>query len=138
MRVLRVIAGAAGAAGAAVLMGVPTDVIPNPWFTRMTPVRALDVVFLVLTSITLGALAATYVGARRGGATGRGLAGGTMSGLAIGCPICNKAVVALLGTSGALTWFGPFQPVLGAAGLGLAVWALYLRVRRPEACPAPA
>ena len=35
---------ATGAAGmTALLMGTPTDVVPNPWFTRMTPVRPLDV-----------------------------------------------------------------------------------------------
>jgi len=32
---------------------------------------------------------------------------------AIGCPICNKLVVALLGVSGALTCWAPLQPLIG-------------------------
>ena len=130
----RLVVGAAAAVVSALLMGTPTDVVPNPWFTRMTPVRPLDVVLLVLTAVTLGLLAATYVRARSGGGAGRGATGGTLTGLAIGCPICNKAVVALIGTSGALNWFGPLQPLIGALGLGLAIWALVLRLRPRPAC----
>lgn len=130
---------AAGAGGAtALLMGTPTDVVANPWFTRMTPVRPLDVALLVLTSVTLGLLAATYVRDRSGAGGAHGAAGGTLTALAIGCPICNKAVVALIGTSGALSWFGPIQPLIGALGLGLAVWALVLRLRRRPTCALPA
>lgn len=126
-----------GAALSALAMGLPTDVVPNSWFTRMTPVRPLDVVLLVLTAATLGVLAATYAD-RRGASGGRrGLLGGGLAGLAIGCPICNKAVVWLIGVSGALSWFGPAQPVIGAAGLGLAVWAVVMRLRTPASCPLP-
>jgi hypothetical protein len=37
--------------------------------------------------------------------------------LAIGCPVCNRIALVLLGTSGALTVFAPLQPFLGAASL---------------------
>lgn len=131
---LRALSGLAAAVVAALLMGTPTDVIPNPWFTRMTPVRPLDIVLLVLTSAALGLLAATYVRRRESEGARRGAAGGVLTGLAIGCPVCNKAVVALIGTSGALNAFGPIQPLIGAAGLGLAVWALVLRLRPRQAC----
>jgi hypothetical protein len=46
---------------AALAIGIPTDVLPNPWFTRMTPVRTFDVVLGPLTSLAVGALAATFV-----------------------------------------------------------------------------
>jgi hypothetical protein len=127
-------AATAGAIASALLMGVPTDVVPNPWFTRMTPVRPLDVVLLGATSIVLGLLAATYVRGTHAGGGGRAVAGGGLTGIAIACPICNKAVVALVGTSGAVSWFGPIQPLLGAAGFGLALWALYLRLRGVRGC----
>ena len=133
----RLIYGALGAGLSALAMGVPTDVVPNNWFTRMTPVRPLDVILLVLTAVTLGVLAATYADRSVRGGGRRGLAGGGLAGLAIGCPICNKAVVWLIGVSGALNWFGPAQPVIGAAGLGLAVWAVVVRLRRPASCPLP-
>ena len=131
-------AAVAGTLGTAVVTGVPTELIANPWFTRMTPVRPLDVVFWVLLAPLTGLLIATYVaGARRAGRDGA--AAGTLTVFAIGCPVCNKLVVALAGTSGALTWFAPLQPVLGALAVGLAVWALRVRLGalRP-ACPAPA
>jgi hypothetical protein len=51
--------------------------------------------------------------------------------LAIGCPVCNKLALLLLGTSGALSIWAPIQPVLGALSLGLlaatVVWRLRLR-----------
>ncbi len=51
--------------------------------------------------------------------------------LAIGCPVCNKLALLLLGTSGALSIWAPIQPVLGAVSLALltatVVWRLRLR-----------
>jgi hypothetical protein len=53
--------------------------------------------------------------------------------LAIGCPVCNKIALILLGTSGALTIFAPLQPVIGAASLvllaGTLAWRFRLRAR---------
>lgn len=124
------LATAVGTGGAALVVGIPTDVVPNPWFQRMTAVRGLDVVLWALTSLLLGALAATYVagsGGPRGGSAGLG--SGVLGVLAVGCPICNKLVVALLGVSGALSYFAPLQPLLGAAGVLLAALALRVRLR---------
>jgi hypothetical protein len=62
-----------------------------------------------------------------------GYAGGVAAFLAIGCPVCNKVAVVLLGTSGALTIWAPLQPVLALASLGLLAitlaWRLRLRAR---------
>ena len=59
--------------------------------------------------------------------------------LAIGCPICNKLALMLLGTSGALSIWAPIQPVLGGLSLVLlavtAAWRIRLRIRG-GACPA--
>jgi hypothetical protein len=58
--------------------------------------------------------------------------------LAIGCPVCNKIALVLLGTSGAMTLFAPIQPIIGAASLMLLAatlaWRLRLRARG-GACP---
>lgn len=120
------------AGGVAVVIGVPTDVLPNPWFTRMTPVRGLDYVFWPATSVLVGMLLASYVlpGVRAARAGRRvGLGSGALGWLAIGCPICNKLIVALLGVSGALNYFGPLQPWLGSLGVLLAGAALAARLR---------
>ncbi len=66
--------------------------------------------------------------------------GGLVSFLAVGCPVCNQAVVALVGISGALSWWAPVQPVVGLAAVALLVWTLRKRLRtyRAVACPLPA
>ena len=131
--------------GATVLVGlatgIPTDVLPNPWFTRMTPVRTLDLVLWPLTSIAVGSVFATLVLDRPDGSypgVTAGTGGGLLSVFAISCPICTKVVVLVLGASGALTYFAPIQPVLGVAALALAGIALRYRMRQLSArCPLP-
>jgi hypothetical protein len=104
--------GVAAGLGAALVMALRSAVLPNPLFTRMTPARPPDYVFLPLSALLLGA---------------------------IGCPICNKIVVFILGVSGALTYWAPVQPFLGAAAVALLAWTLHLRIRpmlsREEASP---
>lgn len=122
----------------ALVTAVPTAIIDNPWFTRMTPVYADQYFFWIGTSLLSGALLATYVGGVRidGAATG-GFGGGLLGYLAIGCPICNKLIVGLLGVAGAMDYFAPVQPFLGALGLAALAVALALRVRsiRQRTCP---
>jgi hypothetical protein len=131
-----------GALGTALIIGVPTDVIPNPWFGREIGVRPLDIVVLVALSGITGALLATYAvaGASGAGAPRAGIGSGIVGWFAIGCPVCNKLVVMLLGASGATSTFAPVQPVLGVAAVALATAALVLRVRaiRRGECPLPA
>jgi hypothetical protein len=123
---------AAGASAiTAVLIGLPTDVVPNPWFTRMTAVRPFDYVVLALTAVFTGALLASYLlplaTARAAGRAGYGA--GILGWLAVGCPVCNKLVVLLFGSSGALTYFAPVQPLLGIVAVGLSATALMVRLR---------
>lgn len=114
------------ALASALAIAIPTRLIPNGFFARMTPTRPLDHVFLTVSSILLGLTLAARPGA--GGAEGRAIVGGAGTYLAVGCPICNKLVVALLGTSGALTYFAPIQPLLGAGAVVLLALALRRRL----------
>ena len=125
----------------ALLTGLPTEMIGNPWFVRMTPVLWWNRPVWLLTAVLAGLLLATYVGTTsREGADGRstsrrGGIGGALGYLAIGCPVCNKIVVVALGTSGALNWFAPLQPVLAVGSLVLLAVALRARLRSVTACP---
>lgn len=124
--------GIAGALFALAVVGIPTDVIPNNLFTRMTPVRDQDYVFLALTGLLSGLLAATYALPLPASCAPRekqALAGGLISFFAVGCPICNKLVLLLLGTSGALTYFQPIQPILGVASVALLAATVIVRWR---------
>lgn len=137
---------ALGATGGALLvLGVPTAIVPNPVFGRIIPTTALDVVVWLISSFLLGLLVATYapgmrldVGERAPG--GRIGAAGIVTYLAIGCPICNKLLLLVLGTSGTLQLFAPLQPLLGVLAITGLVVSLWLRLRqlaRRSACPLP-
>ncbi len=123
-------------------MGVPTDVIPNPVFGRPIDVTWWSYPVLVATAVLGGLLIATYVRSEPGGGAideldrpGRtGGAGGLLSFFAVGCPTCNKLVVVALGSTGALDWFAPAQPLLAAASLLLLAWALRARLRSATVC----
>ena len=129
--------GVAGALGATLLVGIPTEVIPNPWFVRMLEVRPQDYGFLAVTALLAGLLFATYAfPAACPRFEGRFAAGGVLAVLAVGCPICNQLVVLALGTGGAMAWFEPVQPLLAVASILLLALALAVRlhaIRAPEA-----
>lgn len=132
----RWLVAAAAAALIAVVTGAPTDVIPNPWFTRMTPVLWWNYPVLAITSLLGGLTLATYIRTPAPGSPGINTAGGgLLSALAIGCPVCNKLVILLLGFSGALTIWAPLQPILGLLSAALLGWALRARLATERACP---
>lgn len=132
--------------GSLLLLGVPTAVIPNPLFIRMTPTETFNLLVWLGSAPLIGLLIATYVRppslaldrARSEPGAGRATLGGVAAYLAIGCPICNKVVVAALGVSGAMSYFAPLQPIIGAASLALLgatlAWRLRDRARRCARC----
>lgn len=137
-----------GTVAGLVVLGVPTAVIPNPFFIRMTPTEGFSLAVWLISAPLIGLLIATYVRppvhpvshARGEPGTGRATLGGVAAYLAIGCPICNKIVVAALGVNGALTYFAPLQPVIGAGSVALLgatlVWRFRDRAKRCARCVA--
>lgn len=129
-----------GAVATALLVGLPTDVIPNPVFGRPVAVTWWSYPTLVVTAVLGGLLLATYV--RAPGAEdvpldrpGRlGGIGGLLSFFAVGCPVCNKLVLVALGSSGAMNVFAPVQPFLAAASVVVLAIALRVRLRDAGAC----
>jgi hypothetical protein len=134
----RWVAVALAAMGAAILVGAPTGVLPTPYFTRMTPVLWWNYPVWTGTAILIGLIIATYVDPVVGSQTrtGRLTGGALLSALAVGCPVCNKLVVATLGTTGALTVWAPLQPILALAALMMLGYTLFCRLRGESVCPA--
>ncbi|KMO73476.1 hypothetical protein MCHLDSM_03822 [Mycolicibacterium chlorophenolicum] len=135
---MRVGVGLAAALGIAVAIGVPSALLPNSFFVRMTPAPWWSYAAWAVTAVLSGALIATYVHAAS--ATPRapsraGFAATLGSMLAVGCPVCNKLVIAALGVSGALQVWAPLQPVLAVASLTLLGWALWRRLSTLRSCP---
>ncbi len=123
-------------------IGLPTDVIANPVFGRPIDVTWWSYPVLVATAGLAGLLVATYVRDATVGdeldeldRPGRaGGVGGMLSFFAVGCPTCNKLAVVALGSSGAIDWFAPAQPLLAFASLGLLGWALRARLQGATEC----
>ena len=154
----QVVAAVLFAAGFALLIGLPTVLIPNPVFGREIEALAWNYPVWLLTSVLAGMLAATYVrpaartravaaptdgaaaleeSAPADTASRFGVVGGVLAWFAVGCPVCNKIALLALGYSGALTWFAPVQPFLAAAALLLTAGALVFRLRGQVFCPTP-
>ncbi len=123
-------------AAAIAILGIPTAVIPNPWFIRMTPTEPFNVATMLLSAPLMGLLTATYLARSPGNReasgerSGRATVGSVAAYLAIGCPICNKIIVGVLGVSGALNVFAPVQPLIGAMSVALLSATLIWRLRR--------
>ncbi|HYN55820.1 MAG TPA: hypothetical protein VES03_01360 [Motilibacterales bacterium] len=148
----RWVVAAAVAGGTYLFFGLSTAVLANPVFGRSVPPTPWAPEVLIVTAILSGLLTATYV--RNDGpapirleaveaamdtpASSRtaraGAAGSLLAYLAIGCPVCNKIALLLLGTSGALNLYAPIQPYLGAIGIALMSLALIIRLRGEVSC----
>lgn len=148
----RWVVAAAATLGVAVLIGVPTVLIPNPIFGRDIPTVWWNYPVWLIASVLIGLLVATYV--RPGPATppasdasadagdldgdGRdrrlGSFGAVLAWFAVGCPVCNKLALLAFGYSGAITWFAPAQPYLAGAAIALSGWALLRRLGGEVSC----
>jgi hypothetical protein len=118
------------------VIGVPTDIVPNPVFGRQVPVRSWEPYVLVLTSILTG----LWFGLQRARAETPDdedssvptLSAAGLALFAVACPVCNKIVLLAIGTSGALGFWEPLQPWLAGISLvALLASVLYAARRRP-------
>ena len=150
--VRRWVVAAAVAAGTYLFFGLSTAVLANPVFGRSVPPTTWAPNVLIATAILSGLLSATYVRnvgrapiqlaaigeATEPATTSRtaraGAAGSLLAYLAIGCPVCNKLALLLLGSTGALNLYAPIQPYLGAIGIALLALALVIRLRGEISC----
>jgi hypothetical protein len=127
---------------AAVVIAIPSDLIDTALFGRPVDPRGIDYVILAVTAALIGTILAIrpeQATVRDEQDQTRTVWGGFVSFLAVGCPVCNQAVVALIGTSGALSWWAPVQPVVGLLAIALLVHTLRRRLDtyRLAACPIP-
>ena len=128
------------AAGSALLLGIPTKLIPTPLFSRVVLTSPQDYAIWIVSALLLGPLLSLMTlypmpsqkappGTRSLAGTGRAFGGALLSFFSVGCPVCNKVVVLLLGLGGAMSIFNPLRPYLGLASIVLLGVTLFLRVR---------
>ena len=133
---------------AAALIAVPADLIDTPIFGRPVEARWIDYLILAVTSALIGLVFAIRPEPASSGELAaaterqgtRTIWGGFVSFLAVGCPVCNQAVVALVGVGGALSWWAPVQPFVGLLAVALLLYTLRKRLNtyKLTACPVPA
>lgn len=123
------LAAVIGASATLLLIGMVASLIENPVFDRQLAARPQDYVIWALTAILGGLIAGTFAVSPTVTNQGKAASGGVLSAIAVGCPICNKVAVTLLGTSGALNTFGPTQIFIGIGSLILLTWTLSLRAQ---------
>lgn len=128
----------------ALLIAIPTDLVDTPLFWREIPPTWWSWPAVLVSAVLAGLLTATYVALpgtpgvtddekpRRGG-----YVGGFLTFFAVGCPVCNKLVLLALGSSGAMAWFEPVQPLLQVAAIAVLAWALRARLRSEVSCAVP-
>jgi hypothetical protein len=127
-------------AGSALLLGIPTRLIPTPLFSRVVPTSPQDYAIWIVSALLLGPLLSLMTlypmpsqkatpGTRSLAETARAFGGALLSFFSVGCPVCNKVVVLLLGLGGAMSIFNPLRPFLGLASIALLGVTLFLRVR---------
>ena len=130
--------------GIGFVIALPTAVIPNPIFGRAIETTWWSYPTVVFSAVLGGLLVATYVRESRTDLkvvvenTDKSLRIGTLGGFisffAVGCPVCNKLVLLALGSSGAISWFAPIQPILALISLAFMLWALNVRLINQDSC----
>lgn len=121
----RLAASIGAVAAIALVIGVPTALVPTSVFGRMTPAPWWSYPVWMTVSVLVGLAAVSGAAARPTSGRGGLVAAGAMTVLAVGCPLCNKLVLAVLGSSGALAVWAPLQPVLALAALAIAARACW-------------
>lgn len=114
----------------ALVTGLPTVLIPNSLFSRTIPTSPWQYIIWGLVAMAGGlTLAARKLPGQSCSVEGKAVAGSGLAYLAVACPVCNKIIISLIGVSGALSYFAPLQPVLGAGALLLMLFALRRALR---------
>jgi len=111
--------------------GMVTALLPNPWFIRMLESSLLDYLYLISSSLLLGAYTGVHYFKKSlaVGSTRIACAGGVGGFLAFSCPICNKILLLLFGSTALLTYFEPVRPLLGLVSVVILVTTLYWRIK---------
>jgi hypothetical protein len=111
-------------------LGIPTVIIPNNLFLRMTPVTVYDQIFLVLASALLGTYAALHFYSKKCSNDTYLASGGVLTSIfALGCPVCNALLVTLFGATALLTYFEPLRPILGLITVTMLGAAVFLKAK---------
>ena len=96
------------------LLGTITDLWNNSFFIRMTEMNGWDYIILSFESLLIGlffGIRAPHCATKKAGI------GGVLGFVGFGCPVCNKILLLLFGSSFLLSYFEPVRHYAGTLGL---------------------
>ena len=110
-----------------IALGTVAALWENPLFMRMTPTGGFEIALLLLLSVLTGlyvGMPQTECGKRAAGT------GGIIGFLGIACPVCNKILVLLFGSTLLLEYYEPARLYLALGGTALLALAIRLKLTR--------
>lgn len=134
-RSVKTLKGAATAVASFAGLGTVAALWDNPFFIRMVPAGAMEILLLAALSALLGTFVAVR---RRQCSVGTIGSGGVLGFLGIACPVCNQLLMLLFGGELLLTYYEPVRIYVAAAGVliaGGAVWIELVRCKRELSAP---
>ena len=116
-----------------IILGIPTALIPSPFFKRMIASTMVDYALLALAAALVGSYISysLYIKSVREDKGDYAAAGGTLAAVfSFSCPICNILLVALFGSAALLIFFEPYRNYLILLTIALFAIAFYLKAKK--------
>ena len=110
---------------------IPTAIVANPFFTRMTPITIFDKIFVILIPLLIGIYCGIVYHRKKSMKSSKycTYSGGVLAILALACPICNSFLVWLFGATFLLNYFEPLRPLFGIVTLILLLSGIYIETK---------
>lgn len=117
------------------ILSIPTAVIRNHFFFRMTPTYWFDYIFLVVNSVLIGLyFASTYTSSKPEACVveKKSMFAQGLAFLGIACPICNKLLVYIFSATFLMTFLEPIRPYISLASAILLLWLVARKIKYVE------
>ncbi len=117
---------------AILVLGIPTAVIRNHFYFRMTPAFWFDYVFLVVNGALIGLyFAITYTSTQPEACKveKKSIFASLLALFGIACPICNQILLLIFSTTFLLSFLEPIRPYISLASTMLLVWLVARRFK---------
>lgn len=127
MKLVDVVRSVTISIGVFVLLGTVAALWTNPFFMRMTPTSGFETTLLAAQAILAGAYLGISVPPCAKGAAS---VGSVLGFLGIACPVCNKVLLWIFGSTLLLEYFEPVRIYVALAGAGVLAFALWRKLAR--------
>lgn len=117
---------------AILILGIPTAVIRNHFYFRMTPAFWFDYVFLVFNGALIGLyFAITYTSTQPEACKveKKSIFASLLALFGIACPICNQILLLIFSTTFLLSFLEPIRPYISLTSSILLFWLVARKIK---------